>query len=306
MWSANEEMQSVKEEQQSTNEELDTSKEELQSVNEELSTVNAELQTKVVDLTRANNDINNLLASTGIATVFVDHGLHILRFTPTATRIINLIRSDVGRPVDHIVSNLAGYDRLAADTPSVLDTLEPRELEVRTKAGVWHTMRILPYRTLENVIEGAVITFVNISMAKEAQEALRDAHIRATEAIVAVVREPLLVLAADLRIVSANDAFYRAFRLTPAGSIGQSLFELDHGQWDVPALRKLLAFVRKQTVAPKVLCLNDTMEAMLQMLRRLIGEDIDLVWLPKRPLWSVRIDPAQLDQILGQSLRQRT
>jgi two-component system CheB/CheR fusion protein len=238
--SANEEMQSVNEELQSTNEELETSKEELQSVNEELSTVNAELQTNVVDLTRANNDINNLLAGTGIATVFVDHDLHILRFTPTATRIINLIRSDIGRPVDHILSNLAGYDRLAADTRSVLDTLEPRELEVRTKAGVWHTMRILPYRTLENVIEGAVITFVNISVAKEAQEALRDAYIRATAAIVAVVREPLLVLAADYRIVSANEAFYRAFRLAPADSIGQSLFKLDHGQWDVPALRKLL------------------------------------------------------------------
>lgn len=237
---ANEEMQSVNEELQSTNEELETSKEELQSVNEELSTVNAELQTNVVDLTRANNDINNLLAGTGIATVFVDHNLHILRFTPTATRIINLIRSDIGRPVDHIVSNLAGYDTLAADTRSVLDTLEPRELEVRTKAGVWHSMRILPYRTLDNVIEGAVITFVNISVAKMAQEALRDAHIRATEAIVAVVREPLLVLAADLRIVTANDAFYSAFGLLPADSIGNSLFELDQGQWDVPALRELL------------------------------------------------------------------
>jgi two-component system, chemotaxis family, CheB/CheR fusion protein len=238
--SANEEMQSVNEELQSTNEELETSKEELQSVNEELSTVNAELQTNVVDLTRANNDMNNLLAGTGIATVFVDPGLRILRFTPAATRIINLIQSDVGRPVDHIVSNLAGYDRLAADTRSVLDTLEPRELEVRTKAGVWHTMRILPYRTLENVIEGAVITFVNISVAKETQEALRDAHLRATAAIVAVVREPLLVLAADLRILSANDAFHRVFRLAPADSIGQPLFELDHGRWNVPALRKLL------------------------------------------------------------------
>jgi two-component system, chemotaxis family, CheB/CheR fusion protein len=238
--STNEEMQSVNEELQSTNEELETSKEELQSVNEELSTVNTELQANVVDLTRANNDISNLLAGTGIATVFVDHRLRILRFTPTATRIINLIQGDVGRPIDHIVSNLVGYDRLAADTQSVLDTLEPRELEVRTKAGVWHSMRILPYRTLENVIEGAVITFVNISVAKEAQEALSDACLRATVAFVAVVREPLLVLAADLRIVSANDAFYRTFQLAPAGSSGQSLFDLDHRRWDVPALRKLL------------------------------------------------------------------
>ena len=115
-------MQSVNEELQSTNEELETSKEELQSVNEELATVNAELQTKVADLSRANNDMNNLLAGTGIGTVFVDHQLRILRFTPAATRIINLILSDVGRPVGHIVSNLVGYDRLVADAQAVLDT----------------------------------------------------------------------------------------------------------------------------------------------------------------------------------------
>ena len=121
--SSNEEMQSVNEELQSTNEELETSKEELQSVNEELATVNAELQTKVADLSRANNDMNNLLAGTGIGTVFVDHQLRILRFTPAVTQVINLILSDVGRPVGHIVSNLAGYDRLVADVQAVLDSL---------------------------------------------------------------------------------------------------------------------------------------------------------------------------------------
>jgi two-component system, chemotaxis family, CheB/CheR fusion protein len=171
--SSNEEMQSVNEELQSTNEELETSKEELQSVNEELATVNAELQTKVTDLSRANNDMNNLLAGTGIGTVFVDHGLHILRFTPAATKIINLILSDVGRPVGHIVSNLIGYDRLPADTQAVLDTLISKEVEVQTRSGAWYSMRIQPYRTLGNVIEGAVITFVDISAAKIAQEALR-------------------------------------------------------------------------------------------------------------------------------------
>jgi two-component system, chemotaxis family, CheB/CheR fusion protein len=106
--SSNEEMQSINEELQSTNEELETSKEELQSVNEELATVNAELQTKVADLSRANNDMNNLLAGTGIGTVFVDHQLRILRFTPAATQLINLIHSDIGRPVGHLVSNLVG------------------------------------------------------------------------------------------------------------------------------------------------------------------------------------------------------
>ncbi len=173
--SSNEEMQSVNEELQSTNEELETSKEELQSVNEELATVNAELQTKVADLSRANNDMNNLLAGTGIATVFVDHQLRILRFTPTSTQIINLILSDVGRPVGHIVSNLVGYDRLVADVQAVLDSLIPKEETVQTTAGAWFTMRIQPYRTIDNVIEGAVLTFVNVTEMKQAQDSLQKA-----------------------------------------------------------------------------------------------------------------------------------
>ncbi len=174
--SSNEEMQSVNEELQSTNEELETSKEELQSVNEELATVNAELQAKVADLSRANDDMNNLLAGTGIGTVFVDHQLRILRFTPAVSTIINLIRADVGRPVGHIVSNLVGYDALVADTQAVLDTLIPKELEVQTTVGPWYTLRIQPYRTQENVIEGAVITFVDITEKKRIEAALEQAR----------------------------------------------------------------------------------------------------------------------------------
>ena len=171
--SSNEEMQSVNEELQSTNEELETSKEELQSVNEELATVNAELQTKLADLSRSNNDMNNLLAGTGIGTIFVDYQLRILRFTPASTQIINLINSDIGRPVGHVVSNLVGYNNLISDMQTVLDSLIPKEVVVQTTAGKWYTMRIQPYRTLANVIEGAVITFVDISQAKKAEETLR-------------------------------------------------------------------------------------------------------------------------------------
>jgi two-component system, chemotaxis family, CheB/CheR fusion protein len=174
--SSNEEMQSINEELQSTNDELETSKEELQSVNEELATVNSELQTKVADLSRANNDMNNLLAGTGIATVFVDHTLRILRFTPTATKIINLIQSDIGRPVGHIVSNLPGYDKLTEDTQAVLDTLVPREADVQSAEGRWYTMRIQPYRTLDNVIEGAVLTFVDVTEARQLQAKLRESE----------------------------------------------------------------------------------------------------------------------------------
>jgi len=174
--SSNEEMQSINEELQSTNEELETSKEELQSINEELATVNTELQTKVADLSRANNDMNNLLAGTGIGTIFVDHSLRILRFTPSATLIINLILSDVGRPVGHIVSNLVNYDSLVVDIQAVLENLTPKEVDVQTIELKWYTMRMLPYRTLDNVVEGAVITFVEITEMVAIRETLRKAN----------------------------------------------------------------------------------------------------------------------------------
>lgn len=174
--SSNEEMQSLNEELQSTNEELETSKEELQSMNEELSTVNAELQTKVTDLSHANNDMNNLLSGTGIGTVFVDINLNILRYTRDVTRTINLIKSDIGRPIGHIVSNLVGYNRLVNDIHEVLDTLTSKETEVQAIDGLWFTMRIQPYRTLNNVIEGAVISFVDITETVHIREALRKAN----------------------------------------------------------------------------------------------------------------------------------
>ena len=201
--SANEEMQSINEELQSTNEELETSKEELQSVNEELATVNAELQTKVADLSRANNDMNNLLAGTGVATLFVDHALRITRFTPAALQLIKLIPGDLGRPVGDIVSNLAGYDRLVEDVHGVLATLIPLELEVETRSGAWYLMRVGPYRTLENVIEGAVITFVDISARKRMEDALR--QVRAgSDGSVDTSHAPLAVLDGDLAGVSAT------------------------------------------------------------------------------------------------------
>ena len=171
--SSNEEMQSGNEELQAANEELETSKEELQSVNEELATVNAELRQNVKDLSRINNDMNNLLAGSDIGTIFVDHKLQILRFTPAITKVVNLIAADVGRPVGQIVSNLPGYDRLVEDVQETLDTLVPKEMEVRSKVGNWYLLRIRPYRTLENIIEGAVITFTDVTTMKQSQDDLR-------------------------------------------------------------------------------------------------------------------------------------
>jgi len=170
---SNEELQSTNEEFQSANEELETSKEEMQSLNEELITVNTELQKKIEELYRNNNDINNMLAGTGMGTIFVDHQLRIQRFTPPATQVINLIQSDLGRPVNHIVSNLLNYDRLEQDVQTVLNTLVPKEVEVKTKNDVWYLVRILPYRTMDNVIEGVVINFIDITELKRMQEMSR-------------------------------------------------------------------------------------------------------------------------------------
>jgi two-component system CheB/CheR fusion protein len=202
--SSNEEMQSVNEELQSTNEELETSREELQSINEELSTVNMELQAKVTELSRLNNDMNNMLTGTGIATVFVDVQMRILRYTPNATEIINLIQSDVGRPVSHLVSNLAGYDSLVEDVQGVLNTLVFKEVDVQTKGGKWFTMRIQPYRTLDNAIEGAVITFVDITEKKYMRDALAVSELRFRR-LFETAKDGILILDAETgRIENVN------------------------------------------------------------------------------------------------------
>jgi len=218
--SSNEELQSTNEELQSTNEELETSKEELQSVNEELATVNTELQTKVADLSRANNDMNNLLAGTGVGTIFVDHRLCIQRFTPAVTQLINLIRSDVGRPLGHIVSNLQGYDRLVLDVQDVLDTLTPKEVEVRTRAGAWHLLRIRPYRTLENVIEGAVITFMDVTEQKRAQAVLLENEaLRRMATVMRDARDAITVQGLDGRILAWNRRATKLYGFTEAEAL---------------------------------------------------------------------------------------
>jgi len=218
--SSNEEMQSVNEELQSTNEELETSREELQSLNEELATVNTELQSKVADLSRANNDMNNLLAGTGIGTVFVDHDLRILRFTPAVSSIINLILSDVGRPVGHIVSNLADYESLEDDVRDVLDTLVSKDVSVKTRAGTSYSMRIQPYRTQDNAIEGAVISFMDVSSFISARDDLRKANDLSRLAI--VVRDSndaITVQDLDGRILAWNPGAVRMYGWSEAEAL---------------------------------------------------------------------------------------
>ena len=225
--STNEELQSANEELQSTNEELETSKEELQSVNEELSTVNAEMQNKVEELSRINNDMNNLLAGTGVGTIFVDHQLHIQRFTPSVTQVINLISSDIGRPVGHIASNLAGYDRLVDDVMAVMSDLIPRQNEVQTRDGIWYLMRLRPYRTLENVIEGVVITFVDITEQKRLQESLRESEVMHRLAV--VVRDSFdAITVVDFNgvILAWNPGAERLYGLSEAEALGRSFGDM--------------------------------------------------------------------------------
>ena len=249
--SINEELQSSNEEWQSANEELETSKEELQSINEELTTVNNELQQKIEELTRANNDINNLLSGTDIGTIFVDNQLLIQRFTPPVSKLINLIPTDIGRSVGHIVSNL-NYTHLVEDTQAVLDSLIPKEMEIQSIDGHWYLMRILPYRTIENVIEGAVLTFVDISEQKNTQERLAQLTQKAQEMqqyaenIVETIREPLMVLDGDLHIFTANSAFYQYFQVNKKDTEGCFIYDLGNGQWNIPTLRKLLEEILPQ------------------------------------------------------------
>lgn len=163
--SMNEELQSSNEELQSTNEELSTSKEELQSLNEELRTVNAELESKNTELNRVNADIKNLLNSTDIATIFLDKDMQITQYTPKVLPLYKLIDSDIGRPLSDMVTNLA-YDQVIPDARRVYDTLIIQEKNVQTKDGTWYLMRIVPYKTQDNKIEGVVITFTNISASE--------------------------------------------------------------------------------------------------------------------------------------------
>jgi two-component system, chemotaxis family, CheB/CheR fusion protein len=170
--SMNEELQSTNEELQSTNEELTASKEEMQSLNEEPQTVNQELQAKVDELSQTNNDMKNLLNSTEIATLFLDDALNVRRFTTQTTRIIKLIAGDAGRPITDITTDL-DYQGMAADAQEVLRTLVFTEKQVPTRDGRCFLVRIMPYRTLENRIDGVVITFSNITEAKKLEAQLR-------------------------------------------------------------------------------------------------------------------------------------
>ncbi|RJQ41082.1 MAG: PAS domain-containing protein [Nitrospiraceae bacterium] len=236
--STNEELQSTNEELQSTNEEIETSKEELQSVNEELMTVNAELQAKIEQLARMQNDMKNLLESTDIGTIFLDTNLKIKQFAHESAAVFRLAAGDIGRPLSDIKSNIIGED-LIADAQAVLDSLIPREKQVQTTNKLWYLVRVMPYRTFENVIDGIVFTFTNITVLKNAEEKIQKARDYA-ENIVDTIREPLVILDAGLKVVSASRSFYELFRLSPDETKGQYIYNISNRQWDISRLRELL------------------------------------------------------------------
>ena len=241
--SANEELQSMNEESQSTNEELETSKEELQSINEELTIVNSELQTKIDELSRINDDMTNLFNSTEIATIFVDNDLNVRRFTEEATKLIKLIESDVGRSLGDIVSRI-NYPDLEDDISKVIEKVTYKEKEVNNPEGKWYKVKIMPYKTSKNVIDGATVTFLDISGMKNIQERLQSA-LSYAEDVINTVREPLLVLDNDLKVISANKSFYNTFNLKKSVTEGEKLYDIGNGEWDIPPLRKLLIDILK-------------------------------------------------------------
>jgi two-component system, chemotaxis family, CheB/CheR fusion protein len=235
---ANEEILSSNEEFQSSNEELETAKEEIQATNEELSTINDELQHRHTEVTQISSDLQNLISSTNIPILMLDSDLCIRRFTPLTQSILHLIPADVGRPLRDISPTLRMSD-LEAQIREVMDTLTLKEQEVQDQTGHWYDLRIRPYKTIDNKIDGVILILVDIDAIKRGMVELQYSHNYA-QAIVETVREPLIVLDKNLRVSTANQSFYRMFQTNSAETENHLIFELGNGQWNTPQLRLLL------------------------------------------------------------------
>ncbi len=222
--STNEELQSANEELQSTNEELTTSKEEMQSLNEELQTVNAELQSKVDDFSRVNNDMKNLLNSTDIATLFLDKELNIRRFTNQATKIFKLIKSDIGRPFTDQVSDLV-YPELETDALEVLRTLVFIQKQIPAKDGRWFSIRIMPYRTFDDRIDGLVITFINTSDIKQLELTLHEIG-QMNQLVLHSSSDTIIKLSTELKILEFNPEAEKLFGKKHKDAINQNFIQM--------------------------------------------------------------------------------
>lgn len=235
---SNEEGQSANEELQSLNEELETSKEELESTNEELTTVNDEMVCRNAELNQLNSDLTNLQTSTKLVIVLLGRDLTIRRFSTQAEKQFGLQASDVGHPIGGIRHNLDLPD-LAAVIRGVIKNVCESEREVRDRNGRWYSLRVRPYLTVDNAVDGAVLVLVDIDDLKRTEGLIVEEHEHA-EAIIRTVPNPLVILTSDLRIQSANAAFYRTFKLSRTETEGRLIYEFDHATWDIPRLRHLL------------------------------------------------------------------
>ena len=232
---------SVNEEFQSTNEELETSKEELQSLNEELTALNSQLHETVEQQRATSNDLQNILNSTDVATLFLDADLNIRFFTPAAKSLFNVIASDVGRPLADLTRRFEDDD-LLPDARAVLASHAPVRREVKADDGSWFMRGMLPYRSDDSSVEGVVITFAGISEIKAAEREIEAARAY-LDSIIATIRQPLVVLDEELRVISASSSFHRIFSVKPEDLIGRHLLAAgDH--LDVPALREFLASIQ--------------------------------------------------------------
>ncbi|HVZ10591.1 chemotaxis protein CheB [Rhodopila sp.] len=219
---ANEELQSINEEYRSTSEELETSKEELQSINEELQTVNNELKLKLESVSRAHSDLQNLMAATDFGTLFLDPSLRIKRFTPRLMELFNITVSDEGRPITDFTHQL-DYDGLADHALAVLRDLVPVQHEVGSRTGAWYLVRIRPYRTVDDKIDGVVATFVDITERRLAEEALRksEEHLRQEMRLVELSRSPIFVWDFDDGVVQWNRGSEQLYGYSREEAIGK-------------------------------------------------------------------------------------
>jgi len=236
--STNEELQITNEELQSTNEESLTTKEEMQSLNEELMTMNLQYQSKADELSRLNNDMKNLLDATEIGTIFLDNNMDILRYTPQVRQLFNLIPTDIGRPIGHVVTNFEQpFDEI--EIKEVIDKLSIKVLDVKTKSGEWYRVRIMPYRTLDNFISGAVLTFTLITDYKHMQSRLsvqRDYSLSLMNSI----PEPVCQLSSAFHVIQANDRFLKLFNLRKEDIVNINLGEFLQEQWKTEQPARLL------------------------------------------------------------------
>jgi two-component system CheB/CheR fusion protein len=235
---ANEEAQSSNEELQTINEELESAKEEMQSTNEELTTVNDEMTNRNAELLLVNGDLNNILNGVQMCIVVLGGDLCIRRFTLMAEKILNLVPTDVGRPIGHIGLRFEFQD-LEAVLLDVINNVRPYEKEVQDKEGRWYSLRILPYKTFDSRIDGAVLLLVDIDPLKRSEQLIK-AALEYAVSVIETVREPLLVLDSDLRIERVNRSFSIVFRVSPDETQGRLLYEIGGGQWNNADLRSLL------------------------------------------------------------------